>query len=518
MTDYPVTSRLRCESGRDAVPFTVHFHGLEADTYATVVAGLGIESSLPLLERVRCGRYPDQPFILDDMGRPLAAVNEYFASRLFRSFRPLTQPRYAHSIGVWLKFCASRGTTWDSASPGDVSDFKYWRMTDPGNPNRVTGSSMHVDLAAMSSFYSWAESRLDVVSPVLRREVTRSAWSEPGRWRSAEGAPKAEPAGVRDRDVKWLDPRAVERWIDLGLRGFDAAGRERDPSRNRTGSRDAAYAGLLYGSGLRATEGGSLLLNELPAEGDDRVYYSRRLASKCAKRRQGRTWWLPRSSLDEVQLYIDGGRGQAVRRAQQAGRYEKLLHHSIIERELAPRRLLVRRDGVEQVVPLDELDPRERLSLYRRTPTGIEPAALWLNENGMPRPTRAWNDTFATGNERLERLGMPWFRCVPHMLRHSFALRWYSVGRLLWDRRLAHLSEREQQDFRSQFGDTWSFVQTLLGHRHPQTTANIYLEPFRGLEVQLLLECIAELPLSGFMEAVFQSDPRVLHDPLGPEL
>jgi hypothetical protein len=60
-------------------------------------------------------------------------------------------------------------------------------------------------------------------------------------------------------------------------------------------------------------------------------------------------------------------------------------------------------------------------------------------------------------------------------------------------------------------------VQTLLGHRHPQTTADIYLEPFRGLEVQLLLECVAELPLSGFMQAVFQSDPRVLHDPLGPQ-
>ena len=100
------------------------------------------------------------------------------------------------------------------------------------------------------------------------------------------------------------------------------------------------------------------------------------------------------------------------------------------------------------------------------------------------------------------------------MLRHSFALRWYSVGRLLWDRRLAHLTDSEQRDFRAQFGDTWQFVQTLLGHAHPQTTVDIYLEPFKSLEVELLLECVAELPLSGLMKAILGSDGRILHDPV----
>ncbi len=37
------------------------------------------------------------------------------------------------------------------------------------------------------------------------------------------------------------------------------------------------------------------------------------------------------------------------------------------------------------------------------------------------------------------------------------------------------------EDFREQFGDTWSLVQTMLGHSDVNTTRNIYLEPFIGL-------------------------------------
>ena len=51
------------------------------------------------------------------------------------------------------------------------------------------------------------------------------------------------------------------------------------------------------------------------------------------------------------------------------------------------------------------------------------------------------------------------------MLRHSFALKWFSVGRLLYKARFAHLNSEDLRDFRSQFGDTWQLVQLLLGHR-----------------------------------------------------
>lgn len=31
--------------------------------------------------------------------------------------------------------------------------------------------------------------------------------------------------------------------------------------------------------------------------------------------------------------------------------------------------------------------------------------------------------------------------------------------------------------------------------------------------MELLLECIKDLPLSGLMRAIFESDKRILHDP-----
>lgn len=55
-------------------------------------------------------------------------------------------------------------------------------------------------------------------------------------------------------------------------------------------------------------------------------------------------------------------------------------------------------------------------------------------------------------------------------------MRWYSVGRLLYERQVAHLNAEEVRDFRAQFGDTWYLVKTLLGHADVTTTMDIYLK------------------------------------------
>jgi hypothetical protein len=51
------------------------------------------------------------------------------------------------------------------------------------------------------------------------------------------------------------------------------------------------------------------------------------------------------------------------------------------------------------------------------------------------------------------------------MLRHSMALKWFAIGKLVHAARLGHLAPDEASDFRAQFGDTWHLVQTMLGHR-----------------------------------------------------
>lgn len=474
-------------------------------------------SLLPKLESAGSVRYFGQPFLLAETGTPERTVNQYFGSRHFRGYSPATRVRYAYSIRLWLDFCLIMDTRWEDATPDTVSNFKYWRMTDSRNVSRVAGNSFHCDLAAISGLYQWANRRFDVEDPIVRREHTgRTLYHRENR-RIDRGSPLAEPAGVRDRNVKWLEPAAVRRWIDIGLRGFDTQGFETPHSRmNRTGTRDAAFADFLYGSGLRVSEAASMLISELPeTHGHSRQYRSGRLASSCAKGGSARQWWCPRVSLGDVWSYIEGQRAEWVRNAQRNGRYRNLNNLFIVEP--TPSGALRFKRGAPigsngQPVSLDVLDPVTRLQLYIETTSGIEPLGIWLNENGLPRKSHAWQGTFRTGNERLERAGHPQFRCTAHMLRHSFALRWYSIGRLLWDRRLSMLTDEEQRDFRTQFGDTWHFVQTLLGHRHPQTTVDIYLEPFKGLDVQLLLEYAAHVPLSELMQIVFQKDGRVLTD------
>lgn len=171
-------------------------------------------------------------------------------------------------------------------------------------------------------------------------------------------------------------------------------------------------------------------------------------------------------------------------------------------------------DGRPADVSLDALDPAARRRLLVETADGLEPAGLWLNEDGLPRDPHGWEHTFTTANERLARLGFTGFAGSPHMMRHSFALRWYSVGRLLYEARFAYLTEDETRDFREQFGNAWDLVQMMLGHADQRTTRETYLEPFRSLEMELLMLHAAEAAIPDLMARIFGDERRVLGDPL----
>ena len=148
------------------------------------------------------------------------------------------------------------------------------------------------------------------------------------------------------------------------------------------------------------------------------------------------------------------------------------------------------------------------------TKQGLEPLALWLNEDGSPRPAHSWEHTFQDANRRIARLGLTNFTATPHMLRHSCALRWYAIGRLAYEKRFAHLTEEEAKDFRQQFGDTWDLVAAYLGHRNPETTKRIYLEPFRALDVEILLQHAQDSAVQAFLADYLADHPLVRTDPL----
>jgi hypothetical protein len=67
------------------------------------------------------------------------------------------------------------------------------------------------------------------------------------------------------------------------------------------------------------------------------------------------------------------------------------------------------------------------------------------------------------------------------MLRHSFAVRWYSILSVVWNQRIEGFKDSEVKDLREQFGDLWYQLAALLGHRNPLTTRDIYRYAVRAI-------------------------------------
>lgn len=436
-----------------------------------------------------------QRFLIAPTGFPDLRVNAYLASPRIRSLAETTQRDYAYSLALWLNFLDATDQVWWEAGEDDAEEFKFWRLTDPENEQPVGTSTFSKDLAACKKFYTWTSERYPVVADPF--------------------AQISSPIAKRGADVKWLDPAAVVRWRDLGLRGRLPSGRRDRSWRGRNEQRDAAFVDGLYGTGLRLTEWASVVLPELPQLEVGRGYYRCELGDMCAKGGNGHSYWIPRAALAAVRAYTEGVRARVVREAQAAGRYERIPWIRVVAGE--PSRVSVTvpdRVGGTATRPWALMRPGQRRALFRSTPSGLEPLWLWLNEDGMPRDPHGWHHTFEAANRRITGLGLDGFRCTPHMYRHSFALRWFSIGKLVRGHRMDHLSKDQTDDFREQFGDTWHLVQTMLGHKRVETTKDVYLEPFRRLEVEQLLAHSEGFPVARFMAEAFASHPRVRTDPL----
>jgi len=456
------------------------------------------------LPPARVGR----PFFLDEDGNSHIALNGFFSSGRMRNRSEGTNRKYAHSLGVWVNFLARRDAHWDSATEEDLLDYKYWRRTDDRNPRPVSGSTWSGDVVAIGTFYDW--SRKTHNGPDL---LATAAIRATRGWHTDRGTRGVMLKGstIRGADVKWLSPAAFRKWRDVGIHGIAPNGSERVLWRPRCQTRDSAFVDGLYGSGLRLQEWASVLTTELAEPAPNRDYVTHRLADACAKGAHGHPFWLKRTVLDSIADYAETERAAAVRRAQASGMYERLLDVRVVDQPTLNGRVQITdADGTSRrSVDLGELNPNQRLSLFFRSDTGLEPLMLWLNEDGSPRPKRAWYKAFSSANARVRRSGIDRMECRPHMLRHSFALRWYAVGRLIWQQRNVGLETDHALDFRQQFGDAWSLVQTMLGHTSVETTKNIYLEPFLTLDVQLVMEYgLSELD-SELLLQVLRSNPQV---------
>jgi integrase len=485
--------------------WVVEFYDFTVESAGLRVAGFEFLGDLQERAR-RNGARHGTPVLVGPDGYADPRVNLFFRNGAMSSAAPTTWRRYAFALVVWLEFLRVFGRSWDEATAQDVEAFKEWRLTDLRNLGRVAPTSFDTDRAALNTFYTWASSRYPVRNPVPSVVGVRSR----GRVRSGlddlpaapGGRDPLRPAGSNRRQVKWMLRPAFEQWRDIGLRGYGFDGLRRAGWRGANEDRDAAFVDGLYGTGLRLAEWASVLDIELPAPGEQR-FAKAWLSAACIKGgREGREYRVSRSVLRAVAAYTDpveGSRTAAVRRAQDSGRYDRLALARIVTGYNVRSRVLYV-EGAGGAVPLsvDVVGPDERRLLLRRTPQGLEPLALWLGPDGMPKKAHGWEDTFQAANQRIEVLWRAagngaepsplWAR--PHMCRHSFALKWYSILSLVWEHRIEGFSSQEVRDLRDQFGDIWYQMASLMGHRDPMTTRTIYLEPFTALEVDYLMSLL----------------------------
>ena len=246
--------------------------------------------------------------------------------------------------------------------------------------------------------------------------------------------PRLRPSDSQRRRVKWLLPEAYEQWRDVGLAGYTADDDWDQSWRGRQDGRNVAFANTMWSTGLRLREAGTLLLLELPAVPVGRPPDRGRVAEAVAKR-DGRDFWVPAETLRAIDGYRQSTRAEAIRRAQAAGRYDTL-PGIMIASVVTPRRQLVYTDelGNEGVVPLDALNATDRCKVFVEGPDGLEPAMVWLTEAGMPMAYTSWQTVFRNANARCRVQGID-IHCYPHMLRHSFALRWLTVFIYAFDQR-----------------------------------------------------------------------------------
>jgi site-specific recombinase XerD len=236
--------------------------------------------------------------------------------------------------------------------------------------------------------------------------------------------------------------------------------------RGRYAARNAAFTDLLIRTGLRLSEQASLSVFELPERVGGVANARTWLPAAIAKCGSARSVYIPATGLGDVWDYVEIERAQAIETARERGTYDRIRDPLIV----ADRRRPIVVIG-SQRVRVDKLGHAERRRLLIRTPAGLEPAALWLTEAGLPGAPSGWQQMFKNANCRCAGLGVA-VRCSAHMLRHSFAV---ITLEQLWRghlQELAAMVPAQRETYQMVFGDPLNWVRMRLGHRSVVTTQN----------------------------------------------
>lgn len=447
------------------------------------------------------------PFLLAPDGTFDSDLNSYFD----RPAPENTHAAVAYDLARFFTFLwchreplGSKG--WRDASPEDRVAYQRWRRVEESGPG-VKGSTWGREVATTNSFYRWAVvSGFVAENPILQRP----ARSRPGRGRRDHGGqtPAEAPKDGHTEDLAWFPPPSYRRWRDVGVRGYHDDGLRDSAFRGRYAARNAVFCDLMVRTGMRLSEQASLSVFEVPDLDVDRVYSPTWLPPAVCKNGSGRRIYIPASVLRDVWDYIEVERYEAIELARSRGTYDQLTSALVVDDPERPVVASPRSDGRRR--PVETLKPRQRHDLLVRRPAGLEPAALWLNQDGLPMRPRTWQSMFTSANERCLRHGVN-LRAHPHLLRHTYAVVTLEQLQREHIRELGAMTSAQRTSYEQIFGDPLDWVRRRLGHRSVETTFK-YLHTLNELAMETRMALVPDewdapdlpepKPTQGISEAV----------------
>lgn len=430
------------------------------------------------------------PFLISPGFEYDIELNAFFYSVDMLAARMATRVGYARDLRSFFSFLhrSRGGTTWRDASEDDHRAYLIWRREDPAGP-RVSDSTWDREVAGVNRFFCWQVAQGHVSrSPITQRRRRAASGSRSPQYHLAE-TPAAYSHGRRRERIEWFSAKSYRLWRDVGVAGHGSDGLPDPRFRGRWASRNSAFMDLMVRTGMRITEQSSLTNLEVPWARGTKGYQRFWLPAAVAKGGSARWVYVPSSVARDLSTYIEIDRREVIDEAQARGRYDRLSGDALVL-DTSRKTASLLGDATAERVKLAYLTPAERSRLFVEGPHGLEPAAFWLNEAGMPMSVATWKDLFRQANARCGQHGVA-LHGHAHMLRHTFAVLTLEQMQRGHIAALAQLNPDQRGHYTRIFGDPLDWVRRCLGHRSVVTT-QVYLHALEELEMETRLALISE--------------------------
>jgi len=196
------------------------------------------------------------------------------------------------------------------------------------------------------------------------------------------------------------------------------------------------------------------------------------------------------SLIADLLTFAEIDRADVVATAQADGLYDRIPELLVVEDPARPVAFQPHPAGGGHRVKVAHLDGEARRRLLIDGPRGLEPAAFWLSESGMPVAVSTWKSLFTEANTRCRSKGVA-LHGHAHLLRHSFAvitLEQLQRGHIA---ALAEFDPAQRGHYTRVFGDPLDWVRRRLGHRSI-TTTQIYLHALAELEMHTRMALVPD--------------------------